>query len=85
MSATVSYRPMGWGTQLAVKVSGIPVGVYCQLWVVGPGGSRSLAGSWVTDDREGAVWYPASSALASGGMHGFRITVGTSKSLTLTA
>ena len=42
MSASVSYRSMGWGTQLAVKVSGIPVGTSCQLWVVGPGGRRTL-------------------------------------------
>ena len=51
---------MGWGTQLAVKVSGIPIGTSCKLWVIGPDGSRTLAGGWVTDDREGTVWYPGS-------------------------
>ena len=84
VSAAVSYRPMGWGTELAVKVSGIPLGVGCQLWVIGPDGGKTLAGSWVTDDHEGAVSYPASSGQASDGMHGFVITVGKSKSLTLT-
>jgi len=85
LAATVSYRPMGWGTQLAVKVSGIPVGVSCQLWVVGPGGTKTLAGSWVTDNREGTVYYPASSGMTSGEVRGFQITVGKSGLLTLNA
>jgi hypothetical protein len=83
MSATVGYRSMGWGTQLAVKVNGIPIGVSCQLWVVGPNGSKTLAGGWKTDAREGLVWYPASAGLASTGISGFQVTVGTSGSLVL--
>jgi hypothetical protein len=85
MSASVEYRSMGWGTDLAVKVSGIPVGTSCQLWVIGPGGSRTLAGGWVTDDHEGQVWYPGSAGLAAGGVRGFQVTVGGSKTLSLTA
>jgi len=85
LSAAVSYRPMGWGTQLAVKVNDIPVGVSCQLWVIGPGGSKTLAGSWITDNREGTVWYPASSGMTSGEVRGFQISVGKSGSLTLNA
>jgi hypothetical protein len=84
MSATVSYRSMGWGTQVQAKVSGIPRGTYCQLWVIGPDGSRTLAGSWVTDDHEGAVWYPASAGVPAGEVRGLEVTVGTAKSLTLT-
>jgi Putative zinc-finger len=83
MTATVMYRPMGWGSQLAAKVSGIPVGTTCQIWVLGPGGTRTLAGSWVTDNREGTVWYPASAAMSDGQMHGFVITVGKSSSITV--
>jgi Putative zinc-finger len=85
MSATVSYRPMGWGTQLAVKVNGIPVGVSCKFYVVGPDGSKTLAGSWQTDNREGMVSYPVSSAIASSGMRGFQIAVGKSRSITVNA
>jgi Putative zinc-finger len=83
MTATVMYRPMGWGTQLAAKVSGIPVGTKCQMWAIGAGGTRTLVGSWVTDNREGTVWYPASAAVPAGQMHGFVITVGTSSSITV--
>jgi Putative zinc-finger len=84
MSASVEYRSMGWGTQLAVKVSGIPVGTSCQLWVIGPGGSRTLAGGWVTDDHEGAVWYPGSAGLSAGGVRGFQVTVAGARTLSLT-
>jgi len=83
MTATVMYRPMGWGTQLAAKVSGIPVGTKCQMWAIGAGGTRTLVGSWDTDNREGTVWYPASAAVPAGQMHGFVITVGTSSSITV--
>jgi hypothetical protein len=83
MSASVQYRSMGWGTQLAVKVSGIPVGTSCQLWVIGPGGRRTLAGGWVTDDHEGAVWYPGSAGLPASGVQGFQVAVGGSQTLSL--
>jgi Putative zinc-finger len=83
MSASVQYRSMGWGTQLAVKVSGIPIGTSCQLWLIGPGGSRTLAGGWVTDDHEGAVWYPGSAGLPAGGVRGFQVTVGGARTLSL--
>ena len=83
LTATVMYRAMGWGTQLAAKVSGIPVGTKCQMWAIGAGGTRTLVGSWDTDNREGTVWYPASAAVPAGQMHGFVITVGTSSSITV--
>lgn len=85
MSASVAYRPMGWGTQLAVKVTGIPVGTSCQLWVIGVNGSRTLAGGWTTDNREGTVWYPGSAGMPAGGMRGFQVTVAGAQTLRLTA
>jgi len=85
MSASVSYRSMGWGTQVAVQVNGIPVGTSCKLWVIGPGGSRTLAGGWVTDTREGTVWYPGSAGVPGSGVRGFQVTVGGTQTLRLTA
>lgn len=76
MTATVSYRPMGWGTQLSAKVTGIPVGTDCQLWVINTEGKRVLIGSWLTDYDEGTVWYPASAAVSSKDVASFQITVG---------
>jgi hypothetical protein len=85
MSASVAYRSMGWGTQLAVKVSGIPIGTSCKLWVIGPDGSRTLAGGWVTDDREGTVWYPGSAGVPGSGVRGFQVTVAGAQTLGITA
>jgi len=76
MTATIEYRPMGWGTQLSAKVTGIPVGTNCQLWVLDGSGKRVLAGSWLTDYDEGTVWYPASAAMAGEDVTSFLVTVG---------
>jgi hypothetical protein len=85
MASTVQYRPMGWGTQLTVKVSGIPVGTMCQLWILGSGNHRVLAGSWVTDNREGDVWYPASASIPASDVRAFLITVGKTSSIRVNA
>ena len=85
MTATVSYSPMGWGTQLSTKVTGIPVGTNCQLWVVDASGNRVLAGAWVTDNDEGKVWYPGSAGLASKNVAGFQITVAHGQTIQVTA
>ena len=85
MVGTVQYRPMGWGTQLTVKVSGIPVGTMCQLFILGSGNHRVLAGSWVTDNREGTVWYPASASIPANDVRAFLITVGKTSSITVNA
>jgi hypothetical protein len=74
-TATISYRSMGWGTQLETKVAGIPVGTNCQLYVINSTGQRVLVGGWVTDNDEGNVWYPGSAAVPSGDVTGFQLTV----------
>jgi Putative zinc-finger len=75
MTATVSYRSMGWGTQLDTKVTGIPIGTSCQLYVIDSTGHRVLVGGWVTDNDEGAVWYPGSAAVPAKDVTGFQLTV----------
>jgi len=85
MVGTVMYRPMGWGTQLTAKVTGIPVGTMCQLWILGSGNRRVLAGSWVTDNNEGAVWYPASASIRANDVRAFQITVGKTGSIRVNA
>jgi Putative zinc-finger len=85
MAATVSYSSMGWGTQIDVKVNGIPVGTNCQLWAFDASGNRYLAGSWVTDNDEGKVWYPGSVGLPSKNVTGFQVTVGHGQPIQVTA
>lgn len=76
MTAKISYSPMGWGTELDAKVTGIPVGTNCQLWAIDSSGKRFLVGNWVTDNVEGTVWYPGSTALSSKDISEFQVTVG---------
>jgi len=85
MNATVSYSPMGWGTQVDVKVDGIPVGTSCQLWAIDANGKRVLAGTWVTDNDEGKVWYPGSVGLQSKDVAAFEVTVGHGQAIQITA
>ncbi len=85
MAATVSYSPMGWGTQVDVKVSGVPVDTNCQLWAIDANGNRFLAGNWVTDDDEGNVWYPGSVGLPSKAVAAFQVTVGHGQAIQITA
>ena len=80
--ATVMYRQVGWGTQFTAKVTGIPAGTTCQIWVVGPGRTRLLVGSWIVDRDEGDVWYPGSAAISAANVEKFVITVGKGRSIT---
>jgi hypothetical protein len=75
MYAAVTYRGMSWGTQLAAKVVGVPVGTLCQLIIVGPGGTKTVAGAWTTDTAEGTVYYPGSAGVSPQKIQEFQITV----------
>jgi hypothetical protein len=75
VTGTVAYRSMGWGTQLAAKVAGLPLNTPCQLWIVEGNGTRVQAGSWDTDADEGAVWYPGSAQVAATSIKSFVITI----------
>jgi hypothetical protein len=85
MTAAISYRPMGWGTEIESKVAGIPVGTSCNLYVIDATGHHVLAGSWVTDDDEGTVWYPASSNVPANEVAGFQVTVAPGQSIDVSA
>jgi hypothetical protein len=82
MAVTVKYRQMGWGTGLIAKVTGVPVGTTCQMWVVGPHNTRLLVGSWTVDDWEGSAGYPASAAIPAENVQKFVVTVGKNQAIT---
>jgi anti-sigma factor RsiW len=75
VTGTVAYRSMGWGTQLAAKIAGLPHNTQCQLWVVEGNGTRIQAASWDTDADEGTVWYPASAQVPPTAIKSFVITI----------
>jgi hypothetical protein len=75
MHATVRYRPMGWGTQVAVQVTGIPQNTPCAIEAYERNGATTVGGSWITDSNEGKIWYTASTALSKNTVTKFVITV----------
>jgi predicted anti-sigma-YlaC factor YlaD len=75
MAATVMYQPMGWGTKLAVKVVGIPIGTPCQLVTIGTDGTRTVVGGWTTDNVEGTIFYPASAPVSPEQIREYQITI----------
>ena len=78
VQATVAYGHERWGTVLAAKVMGIPVGTTCVLWVTHKDGTRTEAMSWSAADDEGTVWYWGSLPMpsTSKGIDAFQITAG---------
>lgn len=83
MYGTVMYRQMGWGTQVAAKVVGVPVDTYCTLVAITADGTRTAIGGWTTDTAEGTIWYPASSGIAAGQVREFQITVTGHKTISI--
>jgi hypothetical protein len=75
MHATVHYRPMGWGTQIAVQVTGIPLNTPCAIEAFERNGTTVVGGSWTTDSNEGKVWYIGSAAISEDAVTKFEITV----------
>jgi anti-sigma factor RsiW len=75
MRATVRYRRMGWGTQLAVQVTGIPLNTPCAIEAFERNGTTVVGGSWITDSNEGKVWYIGSAAISKDTVTKFVITV----------
>ncbi len=75
-SATVAYAREQWGTVLAAKVTGIPGGTTCQLWVVHRDGTRTEVAAWTTADDEGHVWYWGSMPGTAKAISSFEITAG---------
>jgi hypothetical protein len=76
VAATVSYRPVSWGTAVDVKVSGIPAGTSCTLWAVNADGTRFPAGSWKVPNQPEQGDYPASSSLQEKDVVAFEIMSG---------
>jgi hypothetical protein len=74
--AWVKYRSVGWGVQIDTRVIGIPMGTTCDLYVITKSGQRLQAASWMTDDKEGTVWYSGSSAVSDQDIAQFQVTTG---------
>ncbi len=76
VTADITYRGQPWGTQLAVRVSGIKSGTTCQLWVLGAHGEKWLAGSWTVTSTPQKISYAESVAAPASAVKQFQITAG---------
>jgi hypothetical protein len=83
-AATIDYRPMGWGVQLASLVRGIPLNTPCSLEIIKRDGTIVTAGSWTTDADEGSVYYPSAIAVFKSDVKAFEITIKGEQPITIT-
>ncbi len=74
--AAIRYTAQPWGTELAVRVTGIAAGTRCQLLVTGLRGQDVAAGGWTVVAGHQGVWYPASVPLQAASVRGFEVTAG---------
>ena len=76
VSAAIRYAAEPWGSELDVRVTGIPVGTHCRLWVTGPQGQEVAAGGWTIAAAGQPASYPASVPFPAGALRGFEVTAG---------
>ena len=74
--AAVRYTAQPWGTELAVRITGVAAGTSCQLLVTGTGGQQVAAGGWDFTAGQHATWYPASVPLKTPSVDSFEIISG---------
>jgi hypothetical protein len=74
--AAIRYAAMPWGSELEVRVTGVPAGTSCQLWVTGPQGQGIPAADWTIASGGQAEWVPASVRLQAGALRRFEVTTG---------
>lgn len=75
-SMVVDYSRLSWGTGMRVRVSGVPDGTTCKLWVVNSSGRRLAVGGWRVTRGHENTWYWASSSIPATSVRSFDITSG---------
>ena len=74
--ATVRYAAKPWGTEVEVRVTGIPAGTRCQLRVINAHGQDIAAGGWIITAGSQHAWYPVSVPWPAARLRGFAVTAG---------
>jgi anti-sigma factor RsiW len=83
--AAVRYTTQPWGTELRVRVTGIPDGTRCQLVITSKQGPDITAGGWIITAGHHPTWYPASAPVQATSLRGFEITARGKILVTITA
>ncbi len=74
LEVTVRYGRSRWGTEMWVRVRGLPEWTDCKFWVTTKGGRAVLAGGWLVGPYSGGLWYPTRSDIATASLAGFTLT-----------
>lgn len=83
--ATVMYGKWGSGTQMFVRVSGLPMWSWCKFWVMTKSGQRDLAGAWMAGPGGDKVWYRAAVDVPKGSISKFVLTTAADQMITIPA
>lgn len=67
---------MPWGSELEVRVTGVPAGADCQLVVTGAQGQVIVAADWTIASGGQPERVPASVRLRVGALRDFEVTAG---------
>ncbi len=74
--SAIRYAAMPWGSELEVRVTGVPAGAGCQLMVTGAQGQVLVAAGWTIASGGQTGWVPASVRLRPGALRDFEVTTG---------
>ncbi|WP_336208750.1 anti-sigma factor family protein [Nonomuraea sp. LPB2021202275-12-8] len=81
--ATVTASPAGGGTDLLVRVTGVPLGTTCRLLVVGANGESERTQSWTVsrETYEDKVAFPRETGIAMADIVRFEVVDATGRTL----
>jgi hypothetical protein len=74
-----------WGTEIWVKLQGVPGGVQCGLVVHARDGQSVVAGTWSSGSSTAASWVPASAPFRPSQIASLEVTTPTERLITLTS
>ena len=87
LDAMIKYGKSRWGagTEMTVRVSGLPIWTKCTFLVVAKDGRRALAGGWIVGPDGGRLWYPADVAIPKDSISEFVLMTNSGKVLKIPA
>jgi Putative zinc-finger len=74
IEVTVRYDESRWGTEMWVRVRGVPEWTECKFWVTTADGHMALAGGWLVGPDGGGLWYPTQAGVRAANVTGFTLT-----------
>jgi hypothetical protein len=74
VDVTVRYVRSRWGTEIWVRVRGLPEWTDCKFLVATRSGHQVLAGGWLAGPYSGSLWYPTLAGVQAADITGFTLT-----------